>query len=146
MGSGHRKEARREMLLGIVFALAFVGLTPELVVAEDESSGCDNGWACIFENRDWNHPDGVGRVLQFRDCNISGDSNCDWQILDLYNFNDELSSWRNKKTDDAKWDYHFDGSGPDRCMESETRRAYVGDTDNDEASAIKVFNRDDVCF
>jgi hypothetical protein len=132
------------LLLTTSVATLFVAMAPASV-AEDNSNGCQSGFACIFENRDWNHPDGVGRVLQFRQCDLFGDSNCDWQLLDAHNFNDELSSWRNKKVDDAKWDWHWDGSGADRCMESISSLAYVGDGDNDEASAIKVFLRDDVC-
>lgn len=115
------------------------------VIAEDDSSQCDNGWVCLFENDDWNHPNGDGRVVQFRQCDVAGDSACDWQSLVPYDFNDRMTSWRNKKADDARWDWHSDGSGADRCMESETRLSHVGATDNDQASAIKVFNRDDVC-
>jgi hypothetical protein len=137
--------ARSWVKISLFLVIGILVLSPGMVIAEDESSQCDNGWACIFQARDFNHPNGEGRVLQFRQCDVAGDSNCDWQSLVPYGFNDEMSSWRNKKADDAKWDWASDGSGTDRCMESESRSAYVGDGDNDEASAIKVFNRNDVC-
>lgn len=131
------------VLVLLVFTTA-TWLLPS-AVAEDESSGCLSGYACLFENRDFNHNDSSGRVLQFRQCNISGDSNCDWQDLADYGFNDQMSSWRNKRSADARWDWHSNGSGTHRCMDSLSRSSYVGAGDNDEASAIKVFNRDNVC-
>ncbi len=135
---------RRPIAVAVTAVFALLVATVAPVLAEDESSGCLSGYACLFENRDFNHGND-GRVLQFRQCNITGDSNCDWQNLANYGFNDQMSSWRNKKSADAKWDWHSDGSGTDRCMDSLSRSSYVGDGDNDEASAIKVFDRDNVC-
>lgn len=134
----------RRALVAAAAVVAVVAVSIGPVLAEDESSGCLTGYACLFENRDFNHGND-GRVLQFRQCNITGDSNCDWQDLANYGFNDQMSSWRNKKSADARWDWHSDGSGTDRCMDSLSRSSYVGDGDNDEASAIKVFDRDNVC-
>lgn len=129
----------------LLLAVAATLVIPTAARAEHNSSGCDDTYVCLFQHRDFNHNDSSGSVKQFRQCNVSGDSNCDWQDLADFGFNDQMSSWYSKRIYDAKWAWNSDGSGTRRCIESLSSTSYVGDGDNDEASAIKIFDRDDVC-
>lgn len=129
----------RAILLAVVATL----LVPTPGRAEHNSGGCSDTYVCLFEHSSWNHNDSSGAVKQFRECNVSGDSNCDWQSLVNYAFNDKLSSYYSKRVYDAKWAWNSDGSGTRYCMESLSSSSQV--PDNDEASAVKIFDRDDVC-
>jgi hypothetical protein len=135
----HRLRTARRIPLALVTSLfvgTFLMISVTAVIAEDGT--CNDQYVCLFEHVNYNHGDTGGRVLQFTQCNVRGDSNCDWQNLTDYGFNDEMSSWRNKKNADAKWSYDVNGGGTRRCMQAESGATGLGD-DNDEASAVKVF-------
>ena len=89
---------------------------------------------CLWQDRDY-----VGRMLKFHDVTTS------WQNLSGYGFNDEMSSWRNRKNKDAKWAWDDDGGGTERCMNSNSSSSYVGAGDNDEASSIRIFDSSAIC-
>jgi hypothetical protein len=101
---------------------------------------CPSGWVCL-----WEHADFGGRMLQFSQCDVNGDGTCDWQNLTAYNFNDQMSSWRNRKSVDAHWAYATNGGGTRRCMESQSSSNWVGAVDNDEASSLIIRKNDGWC-
>lgn len=96
-------------------------------------SDCPSGWLCLWQDRDY-----AGRMLQFR-------STGSWQNLTDYGFNDEMSSWRNRRSADSKWAWHIDGGGTIRCMDSFSSTSYVGSGDNDEASSVRNYTLDTHC-
>lgn len=96
-------------------------------------SDCPSGWLCLWEDRDYS-----GRMLKFQ-------STMYWQNLTDYGFNDEMSSWRNRRGYDSKWAWHTNGGGTRRCMDSYSSSNYVGSGDNDEASSIVNYVSDSYC-
>lgn len=96
-------------------------------------SDCPDGWYCLFRDAGWQ-----GRMLQFRDVGS-------WQNLTAYGFNDQMSSWRNRRNADSKWAEHVNGGGFVRCSDSNSAASYVGDADNDKASSIRNFSGDGQC-
>jgi Peptidase inhibitor family I36 len=107
--------------------VAFDGGAVLLELGPTSFASCPSGWLCLFQHANWN-----GRMLQFRDTGF-------WQNLTNYGFNDQMSSWRNRRGFDARWAEHVGGNGFRRCMATGAAAAYVGDSDNDEASSIKIF-------
>jgi hypothetical protein len=101
---------------------------------------CPDGWVCLWEDADW-----TGPRIRFSACDVTGDGVCDWQNLTLWGWNDVMSSWMNHKTVDAKWAYDVDGGGTVRCMQAGVENRWVGTTDNDKASSIKIFKNAAVC-
>lgn len=96
-------------------------------------SDCPSGWLCLWEDEDYG-----GRMLQFQSTGY-------WQNLTDYGFNDEMSSWRNRRANDSKWAWNTGGGGTVRCMDSGSSSSYVGSGDNDEASSIRNFLNDSQC-
>lgn len=94
---------------------------------------CPNNWLCLFEHADWR-----GRMLQFQSC-------CTWQNLTAYGFNDQMSSWRNRRSNDSRWAYDINGGGTKRCMDSKSAVSWVGSADNDQASSIRNLSHDGAC-
>lgn len=94
---------------------------------------CPQYWLCLWQDSNYS-----GRMLQFYDVTSY------WQNLTDYGFNDAMSSWRNRKLRDAKWSYDTNGGGTQRCMESGSSASGLGG-DNDEASAIRIFDSDTIC-
>lgn len=75
-------------------------------------------------------------MLQFRNAGIHN--------LTTYNFNDQMSSWRNRRYGDAKWFYDI-GANYDNvhfCMPGnrDARNPFVGTERNDEASSLQLYN------
>ena len=93
---------------------------------------CPAGWLCL-----WEHSNYAGRMLKFRDAGY-------WQNLTNYGFNDKMSSWRNRRGLDAEWSYHTGGGGTQRCMDNGAASSSLGG-DNDEASAIRIYNSTAIC-
>ncbi len=97
-------------------------------------SDCPDDWVCLWQDRDFR-----GRMLQFREWQDG------WQNLTNYGFNDEMSSWRNRKNKDARWAWHTNGDGTRRCMNANSSSSYVGNGDNDEASSIRIYSDGSFC-
>lgn len=91
------------------------------------SDACPQRAVCL-----WRDAAFKGRMLKFYDVTSY------WQNLGApYYFDNQMSSWRNRKANDARWSEHADGGGFWRCMGAFTRDSYIA-TDQDKASAIKI--------
>lgn len=63
-----------------------------------------------------------------------------------YGFNDKLSSWLNERGLDARWYYNVSGvPNPNRCMGVGGRREHLPKEDNDQMSALYIYNSSTVC-
>ncbi|MFI7589284.1 peptidase inhibitor family I36 protein [Spongisporangium articulatum] len=98
---------------------------------------CIAGYVCYFENTNYG-----GRVLQFSAIGLVSS-------MATYSFNDQMSSWRSRRSLDARWYYDTGGSGTSRCVESISSNADVGagvfNADNDEMSSARIYDNDNVC-
>ncbi|MFE6613120.1 peptidase inhibitor family I36 protein [Amycolatopsis sp. NPDC057786] len=92
---------------------------------------CAANYVCLWENRDF-----TGRRLQFRDPGLKN-------LVD-YGFNDQMSSWYNRRGVDARWYYNI-GGGTSRCMQAGARSAYVGNGDNDQATSLRIYTSASAC-
>lgn len=101
----------------------------------------------VVENASWNSCPQHHFCL-WNDANFSGYMTgsgcvCGWQNLGPYN--NQMSSWRNRRPHDSKWAYERNGGSPIRCADSQSSLSYVGATNNDKASSIKLFTDDSQC-
>lgn len=98
---------------------------------------CASGYVCFWENKGYG-----GRRLQFQDTGLRS------SMAD-YSFNDQMSSWRSRRSLDARWYYNTGGDGTSRCMESGAANSDVGagglNFDNDEMSSFRIYNDDTSC-
>lgn len=98
---------------------------------------CASGYVCFWENASYG-----GRRLQFQDTGLRS------SMAD-YSFNDQMSSWRSRRSLDARWYYNTGGDGTSRCMESGAANSNVGDGglnfDNDEMSSFRIYTNDTSC-
>lgn len=99
---------------------------------------CSPGYTCLYQHRDFG-----GRRLQWRDrgqrINLT---------LKVYNFNDQMSSWINRNSVDARWFINinnFNNLRASRCMQPGYQFAYVGRPDNDIASALAIYTDNQAC-
>lgn len=97
---------------------------------------CSAGYTCLYAADRYG-----GRRLQWRDRN---------QVIRLsqYGFNDQMTSWRNRNSVDARWYYNenrFFPYGTSRCMNANTNNSNVGPTDNDKASALRIYGSATAC-
>lgn len=113
--------------------VAFDGGNVLLQLGPTAFDDCPQHWLCLWQDSNYSN-----RMLQFYDVTSY------WQNLTDYGFNDAMSSWRNRKLKDAKWSYDTNGGGTQRCMESGSSASSLGG-DNDEASAIRIFDSDTIC-
>jgi hypothetical protein len=120
--------------------LAFRGGAIVLEIGPTAFEDCPSGWVCL-----WEHVDYGGRMLRFSQCDVNGDGQCDWQNLGPYDFNDKMTSWRNRKSVDAQWAHAAGGGGLRRCMDSFSSLSWVGALDNDKASSIIIRLGDGTC-
>jgi hypothetical protein len=102
------------------------------VVAAASFNDCPDGWVCI-----WEHTNYEGRMLRFQDRGY-------WQDLSVYEFNDKVSSWRNRINQDARLSEHAGGGGSLLCMQPNSSSSGVGGF-NDLASSIRLYKTSDVC-
>lgn len=114
--------------------LSFDGGSTLLQVGPTAFSDCPDTWVCLWQDQNY-----AGRMLQFHDVTTN------WQNLTDYGFNDQMSSWRNRKNKDAKWAWDVGGGGVQRCMNANSSSSYVGSGDNDEASSIRIFGSNTIC-
>lgn len=101
---------------------------------------CPSGYVCLYKDAQY-----LGQQVGFSACDYDGDGVCDWVNLILFSFNDAMSSWRNMKTVDAKWSFNAGGGGTQRCMNSGSQNPQLTGSNNDQASAIKVFTSSAAC-
>lgn len=95
-------------------------------------SDCPVNWVCL-----WEHQNYTGQMVQYRDC-------CPWYNLGDVGFNNTMSSWRNRKTVDAKVADNTDGGGERLCLNDGAQSASVGSWDN-RATSIKIFSSSGAC-
>lgn len=98
--------------------LSFEDGTVVLNLAPMAYGDCPDTWVCLWQDDNY-----AGRMLQFHDVTTY------WQDLASYGFNDEMSSWRNRKNKDAKWAWNTGGGGTQRCMGANSSSSYVGNGD-----------------
>ena len=106
---------------------------------------CPSGFVCLWEDADYE-----GVRMMFSLCDIDGDGTCDWVNLGPLAFNDTMTSWKNRKTVDAKWAWDNGGGGTVRCMNAGSQNPELADNiwgtgDNDEASSVKIFKSGTQC-
>lgn len=106
---------------------------PKGVVGPMDQRDCDHLWTCLYENANFNrppHPD--GRRLAFSDCIF--------EELANYGFQDKATSWHNNQTDGTITRvYNWNGRW-EQLWESRAKSAsgYVGDSANDRADGMQV--------
>ena len=101
---------------------------------------CFAGFVCLYEDSNYG-----GRQVSFSACDNNGDGVCDWVNLILVTFNDQMSSWKNMKTVDAKWSFNAGGGGTQRCMNSNSQNPQLSGANNDKASAVIVYTSSTAC-
>lgn len=86
----------------------------------------------------WEHSQFTGQIFAVHDV---GNNGVPWTDVPA-NFNNEMSSWRNHDSQDAKWAKGQNGGGEQNCMDGNSRDSYVGDADNDTMTSYRVFDVD----
>ena len=87
---------------------------------------CAAGYLCL-----WEHGNFAGRRLQFQAAALRN--------LTDFGFNDQMSSWRNRRYGDARWYGDVNRGGPSLCMNGGAAAASIGPY-NDTASSIQLYN------
>ncbi len=108
------------------------GLTPGQDPATATASAvvaCTPGYTCVYQDINYG-----GRRLEWQDPG---------QLINLadYDFNDQLSSWRNLNSEAAIWYVAADGLGLAHCMAVGASNPWVGSSDNDQASSLRILTR-----
>jgi hypothetical protein len=101
---------------------------------------CPSGYVCL-----WDGPSYTGRRVAFSACDTNGDGICDWVNLILFTFNDQMTSWKNAKTVDAKWSFNAGGGGTQRCMNAGSQNPQLSGANDNQASAVKIFTSSAAC-
>jgi hypothetical protein len=104
-----------------------------VAVQSADFADCPSGWVCL-----WEHSDFTGQMVAFKEC-------CSWHNLADVGFNNQTSSWRNRKAVDAKVADLSNGDGDRLCLNSWSSDGWIGATWNDRASSIKIFSSDAAC-
>ncbi|HEV8564338.1 MAG TPA: peptidase inhibitor family I36 protein [Actinomycetota bacterium] len=127
--------------------VVFSGNSAILDLATDAPTDgvCPSGYVCLWENASYE-----GIRLMFSLCDVDGDGTCDWVNLGPLGFNDTMTSWKNRKSVDAKWAWDANGGGTVRCMNAGSQNPELADNiwgtgDNDEASSVKIFKSSTQC-
>jgi hypothetical protein len=104
-------------------------------------AACDSGYVCLYEADNYNDApvDQNKRMLQFN--NLRG------RNMSSYGFNDQMSSWYNRRGLDAIWFYNDNQqpAGTGRCMQAGGRSSRVGEPDNDELSSLWIYSTATAC-
>ncbi|MEX0833665.1 MAG: hypothetical protein WD276_07330 [Actinomycetota bacterium] len=69
---------------------------------------------------------------------------CQWVDTPAAQAN-EMSSWRNRRSNDSKWAHGTNGNGTQHCMDSNSRDSYVGDANNDQMQSSRLLGVDSAC-
>jgi hypothetical protein len=127
--------------------VAFAGGSVKLdvVASAATNSACASGLVCLWEDANYS-----GTRVTLSACDVDGDGACDWVNLGPMGFNDTMTSWKNRKTVDAKWAWDANGGGTVRCMNAGSQNPELdddifGNGDNDEASSVKIFKNATTC-
>lgn len=117
----------------------------DVVPGAPTDGACAAGLVCLWEDANYE-----GDRVTFASCDVDGDGTCDWANLGPYTFNDKMTSWKNRKSVDAKWAWDNNGGGTVRCMNAGSQNPELADNiwgtgDNDEASSVKIFKSDTQC-
>lgn len=98
---------------------------------------CASGYLCFWTDKSYG-----GRRLQFLDTGLRSN-------MADYSFNDQMSSWRNRRGLDARWYYDTSGNGTSRCITSGAANSDVGagglNFDNDEMSSFRIYGNATTC-
>ena len=113
--------------------IALPGGAGFLQVAPTAPSDCPLNYVCL-----WEHQDFTGAMVAYSDC-------CSWYNLGDAGFNNRMSSWRNRKTVDAKVADFADGNGDRLCLNDGGQNASVSVAWNDAATSIKIFSSAGAC-
>ena len=94
---------------------------------------CSAGYTCLYESANYG-----GRRLQWRDRG---------QLINLsaYGFDNQMTSWRNLNSVDARWYYSAGGGGTSLCMNANTSVTNVGSTHNNKASSLRIYTNSTTC-
>jgi hypothetical protein len=84
------------------------GLEALGIATDDSIAGCLNGNLCLYVNEGYG-----GMLVQFNDC-------CPWENLSDYSINNAVSSWRNRRANDARLAAAVDGGGDKICLAAES--------------------------
>ena len=127
-------------------SVSFAGGSIVLDLVDAPTDGvCPSGFVCLWEDANYE-----GARLIFSLCDVDGDGTCDWVNLGPLGYNDTMTSWKNRKSVDAKWAWDSGGGGTVRCMNSGSQNPELQDNiwgtgDNDEASSVKIFKTSTQC-
>lgn len=97
------------------------------------ASDCPVNYVCLWEHQDFN-----GQRVQYFSC-------CSWYNLADAGFNNIMSSWRNRKSVDAKVAENADGNGERLCLNDGGQNASVSAAWDNRASSIKIFSGSGAC-
>lgn len=103
------------------------------VVVPLAASDCPVNYVCLWEHQDFN-----GGRVQYLSC-------CAWYNLGDVGFNNTMSSWRNRKTVDAKVAEGANGNGERLCLNDGGQNASVSAAWDNVASSIKIFSSSGAC-
>jgi hypothetical protein len=139
---------RRMAVVGVVLSVLGVALSVAPTHASDRivreggdvirylgptaPGDCPLDYVCLWTNQDY-----LGSMVAYRDC-------CAWNNLAGVGFNNIASSWRNRKSVDAKVADNADGNGAILCLNDGSQAASMGSWDN-QATSIKVFSGSGAC-
>lgn len=95
-------------------------------------SDCPVDYVCL-----WANPEFIGGMVAFRDC-------CPWYNLADSGFNNVASSWRNRKSVDARIADFQDGNGNRLCLNSGSQAGSMSGWDN-QATSLKIYSSSAAC-
>lgn len=132
----NKNQRRGTMLRNLSLVLAGTTVMSSVVLAPNAHAeterDCYSGFLCLFQNDNFNNNTPNALIRRF---NLPG-----WIDLTQYNFNDQMTSWKNNSNMDAAWfnDTTFPGAwwNPAHCMYANTKLSNVGPGDNDKASLV----------
>ena len=137
-----RRTYHRTTLVAILVILLGGGVVEDVgasqrneIVTRDAAAwgDCPADSVCLWDLANYD-----GRMVAFIHC-------CDWINLADHDFNNKMTSWRNRKSVDAKVAQWSDGNGDRLCLGSSSSNASVGSAWNNEATSIKIFSGSGAC-
>jgi hypothetical protein len=94
---------------------------------------CSAGWLCIY------------RDANFKGYMFVAQDPGEYLYLADYGFNDQASSWINRRSADGRWWYHEKGQpNPYRCINSQATMGNLN-SDNDQMSTVVLYTSPSVC-
>jgi hypothetical protein len=102
------------------------GLEALGIAADDSIAGCLNGHLCLYTNASY-----TGTLVQFDQC-------CPWENLGDYHINNDVSSWRNRRANDARLAAAVDGGGDKTCLAAESASPTMPAGWDDLASSARL--------